>query len=234
MHEAALDTSEGTAFAIKKDNQILATHYRPHEPHSTQEQLEPWMRDILQDHELTFGAIARWSVGLGPGSFTGIRVGIAFLKGITLESAAQLQGVLTAYAVASQTSADLQTHDTLAVLNDARRGQIIVTEFCKEHSELSLHRESWIPRKDEFEYIAERCTRLVTIQAQAIKKIVPEKFRPKLVELSEIDAAYLFNAPETCIQHYAVNRKNLEPVYVRPPALVKPGKQKNLELGSDA
>jgi len=224
MHEAALDTSGGTAFAIKENDKVIATHYRPFEPQNTQENLEPWLRDSLQEHELTFSSVARWFVGVGPGSFTGIRVGIAFVKGLALQSAAEIQGISTAYAVAAQSSADLTKNSRIIVLNDARRHQLVLTEFHKEKGGLSLSENSFIPADEEqLKHHLSNCSRLVTMQPEAVNKVLPEEFRGKLLVLNELDASSLFSAPEELRQRYEMGSTNIEPIYVRPPAAVKPG-----------
>lgn len=66
-----------------------------------------------------FGAIDRIGVTVGPGSFTGLRVGLAFAQGLGAALARPLVGVSTLDALAA--SAD---GADVAALIDARRGQV--------------------------------------------------------------------------------------------------------------
>lgn len=221
MIEAALDTSGGTAFALRKDGKVIASHYRPFEPRSTQEQLEPWLREVLQEHDLTFSAVVRWTVGLGPGSFTGIRIGIAFVKGITAVSAAALQGGMTAYALADQNSLDLAAGSCVAVLNDARCGQLIVTEFRKEKSSMSLLKNPYIPENLEEPGLLDGFQRLITQDVEAAKERIPAGQQDKLMFVDELDASCFFSCPSEYLQVHAPPQSSISPLYVRPPAVRK-------------
>ncbi len=52
-------------------------------------------RDVLQNHNHTISDVTLIAITLGPGSFTGIRVGLAFCKGLNAGSSIPLVGVPT-------------------------------------------------------------------------------------------------------------------------------------------
>ena len=84
--------------------------------------------------ELLAGAGVRWSeidriaVGLGPGTFTGLRVGIATARGLAQSLSAELVGASSLRALAQAAVADGQRRGVLAVI-DARRGQAFVAAY---------------------------------------------------------------------------------------------------------
>ena len=66
------------------------------------------------------------AVGVGPGSFTGLRVGIAAAQGIALGLGIPLVGVATLECVARNAPAEAHT---VCVLVDAGRGEVFVGKF---------------------------------------------------------------------------------------------------------
>jgi tRNA threonylcarbamoyladenosine biosynthesis protein TsaB len=71
--------------------------------------------------------VARWCVGIGPGSFTGVRIGVATVKGIVLATGAELAGVSSLEALAALVSGaeNASGAPVLAAL-DAIRGEVYV------------------------------------------------------------------------------------------------------------
>jgi tRNA threonylcarbamoyladenosine biosynthesis protein TsaB len=66
--------------------------------------------------------IVRWGVGVGPGSFTGARIGVATVKGIVLATGAELVGVTSVDAVAYGLPADALVVSVVA----AGKGEVFV------------------------------------------------------------------------------------------------------------
>lgn len=70
-----------------------------------------------------FAAIDRIGVTVGPGSFTGLRVGLAFAQGLGSALGRPVVGVSTLDALAASVEASLLSGDVAALI-DARRGQV--------------------------------------------------------------------------------------------------------------
>lgn len=78
---------------------------------------------VLAEASLAFSAIERIGVTVGPGSFTGLRVGVAFAKGLASALAIPAVGIGTLEALAAE------AQGLVFAAIDARRGQIYGQAF---------------------------------------------------------------------------------------------------------
>jgi len=83
------------------------------------------VRETLAAAGKGFPALDRVAVTVGPGSFTGVRVGMAFAKGIALALDRPCVGVGTLEALAAST----QVGDVRTAVIDAGRGQVYLQIF---------------------------------------------------------------------------------------------------------
>jgi tRNA threonylcarbamoyladenosine biosynthesis protein TsaB len=87
-------------------------------------QLLPLATRLLDEAQLAFAELDRVVVGVGPGTFTGLRIGVATARALAQGTGAELVGVSTLRALA----ANAEGRQVLAVL-DARRGEAFVAEY---------------------------------------------------------------------------------------------------------
>lgn len=88
---------------------------------------------VLAEAQLPMQAIGRIGVTIGPGSFTGIRTGVATARGLSLALGVPSAGVTTLQVLAAAALLDHPGKPVLAAI-DARRGEIYAQVFgpdCK-------------------------------------------------------------------------------------------------------
>jgi len=93
------------------------------------ERLLPMVLATLDDAGLGFGAIDLYAVTVGPGSFTGLRVGLAAVGGMALAAGRPIVGVTTFAAAAAAVPAAERAGRTIVVAVDSRRGDLFVQAF---------------------------------------------------------------------------------------------------------
>ncbi len=126
MKILALDTSTLAAtMALVDDSEVLAeSNLPPGRTHSTT--LLPEIRRILKDRALEVRDLDLIAVGLGPGSFTGLRIGLAAAKGLAWAAGKPLVGVPTLDALAMNHP---PARTRICPLVDARKGQVYAALF---------------------------------------------------------------------------------------------------------
>ena len=131
----ALDSTENTAtVALTRDRELLGqATLRAGLTHS--ETLLPLLETLRQGARLTYDDIDAFVTSAGPGSFTGVRIGAATVKGLAFAQNKPCLGVSACEALAY----NLIGFDGLAVaVMDARRGQLYNAVFAVENG--VLHR----------------------------------------------------------------------------------------------
>lgn len=94
------------------------------------ERLFPMIQAVLSDAGLTFADIARVAITIGPGTFTGVRTGVAAARGLALASGCAVVGLTSLEIMAHRARRELpKPPDHLAVAVDARRGQVYLQTF---------------------------------------------------------------------------------------------------------
>jgi tRNA threonylcarbamoyl adenosine modification protein YeaZ len=90
----------------------------------------------MEEAGIGFAALDRLAVTVGPGSFTGIRVGIAAARGLALVTGCPVVGIGTLAVIAESARAAAGPVPVMAVL-DARRDEVYAQAFAADGSPLS-------------------------------------------------------------------------------------------------
>ena len=122
MKILAADTALGACSVAILDDEKLLAHRFAAMARGHAEAIAPMVDDAIHESGLTFGALDRLAVTTGPGTFTGQRVGLAFMRGLRVALKRPLIGVTTLEAMCAAAMAEART-PYAAAIHDARRGE---------------------------------------------------------------------------------------------------------------
>ena len=127
MKLLALDTAlDACSVAVLDDQTVLAVRSEPMQ-RGHQERIAPMVADAMAAASLAFAELERIAVAVGPGSFTGLRVGLAFAKATSLALDIPCIGVGTLEALAASTPNCRS--GLIAAAIDAKRDQVYLQAF---------------------------------------------------------------------------------------------------------
>ena len=128
MRILALDTClPACSAAVIDGERVLASASEPMMK-GHQERLGSMVREVMETAGLSFDDLDRIGVTVGPGSFTGLRVGVAFAKGLSAALDKPCVGIGSLEAMAAE-----RIGLVVAVI-DARRDQVYVQAFRDGHA----------------------------------------------------------------------------------------------------
>jgi len=128
----AIDTSMAACSAAVWRERVIARRFAAME-RGHAEALFPMIREVMTEAGATFADLRAIAVTRGPGSFTGVRVGVAVARGLALAAnrpviaATSLEVI--AHGAAKRLTAE-QARDPLVVAMDARRGELYCQQFA--------------------------------------------------------------------------------------------------------
>jgi tRNA threonylcarbamoyladenosine biosynthesis protein TsaB len=126
MRILALETTDQTGSAALLDDDRIVAATRLRADQRSAQSLAPAMQALLAQAAWKPAEIELVGVAIGPGSFTGLRVGVTTAKTFAHAVAAKIVGLNTLEIVAAQAPAEIQQ---VAVVVDAQRGQLFAARL---------------------------------------------------------------------------------------------------------
>ena len=126
----ALDTAVAAcSVALWRDGKVLAAA-RETMDQGQAEALMPMIEEVMAKAGVSYAALDRIAVTVGPGSFTGVRVGLAAARGLGLAAGKPVVGVMTTEVLAAAVP-EIERKDGVHILAaiDTKRGDLYVQQF---------------------------------------------------------------------------------------------------------
>lgn len=165
MKICAIDSSGLVAGVAVFEDGIMKSEYCVHHKITHSETLLPMLNEVSTMTDLDMNSIDAFAIAAGPGSFTGLRIGAATVKGLGLVIDKPVVSVPTLEALAYNAYGN---SGIICPIMDARRGQVYTAAY------------SFIYRKDKKDYLLnpiikmtacsfeELCERLNTLKQRVL------------------------------------------------------------------
>ena len=229
MKILGIDSSSITAsVAITENDSVVAENFINNGLTHSQT-LMPLVENVLEKSKLNLSDIDFFAVTNGPGSFTGIRIGIASIKGICDALNKKCIPVSTLEAIAEP----LRNEDVIAcAVMDARCNQVYTASFYKGKR---LCDDRAVLIDDLKEDILKYNKNTILIGDGAV--LVYEKLKETVnnISLADEDIRYIKGSSVCSIatrmaeKHLEVTSQNLVPFYLRLPQAERELKNKNFK-----
>ena len=235
-----LDTSTSIAsLALIAHGKVAASMARPVTSHGAA--IPGAVDELLSAAGLAIRDLGAIAVGTGPGSFTGLRIGLSYAKGIAMATRCALAGVpsFDAMALAALERDNTDPGRLVCVVADARKGEVYAALYRVVADGLEKLSEELVITLD---HLASRITEDVMFvgDQRAKEAAAVAQSRGHRVALSE---AGILDLRGVCVAAIGGARfargdtdraDSLEPLYIRTPeATFKPAKKYPADIGTE-
>ncbi|MBP3402225.1 MAG: tRNA (adenosine(37)-N6)-threonylcarbamoyltransferase complex dimerization subunit type 1 TsaB [Clostridia bacterium] len=126
-------TAKAASVAVLDGDRVLG-HYTVDNGLTQSELLLPMAENLLESLKMTFNDIELYTTSVGPGSFTGVRIGVSLIKGLAFGKNIPCVEVSTLEALAENLSG---IPGIIVPCMDARRAQVYSATFRSDGDSLS-------------------------------------------------------------------------------------------------
>lgn len=185
-------------------------------------QLTPLIDRLMQRQQLDFAALRAVAVSYGPGSYTGLRIGLSTAKGICFATDCSLIVIDTLQALAAGGRAHYPDADYIVPMIDARRMEVYTAAYdAQGHAVLPT--QAMIVAEGAFAEWLNAGKRLAFVGNGAMKCApVIGADRATFAEL-DCDASYLAGLAQAAFDAQAfADVAYVEPAYLKSPNITQP------------
>ena len=137
--------------SISEDDKTILLRENNAVEYSHSEQLHVFIKEVLNDASLTFEDLDAVSVSKGPGSYTGLRIGVSAAKGLCFSLDIPLIAVATLQSMARQVK--LEKNELVIPVLDARRMEVYSAVYDDNYREIRETRAEIIDSTSFGDYV---------------------------------------------------------------------------------
>ena len=164
--------TKNCSVSIAKDGQVIALKELNNGNYSHAEVLHPFILDVLNEVSLTSKEIDAVAVSKGPGSYTGLRIGVSAAKGLCFAFDKPLISIKTLESLAHAISVD---EGMIVSMLDARRMEVYAAVFDKKHQQIRDIKAEIIDENSFSDYLETNTVYFLGDGAHKCKEVITHK-----------------------------------------------------------
>lgn len=191
------------------------------------QQLTLYIEEVLKQAQLSLADLDAIAVSSGPGSYTGLRIGVSVAKGLCFSLEKPLLAVNTLKSMAYEVleSGKIEEKDIIVSLQDARRMDAFAAIYDAQLNEIEAAHFLTL-EEDSFQQFQQKGGR-IWICGNAASKMPRNKENLLLTEVHGPSARYMEAlASKKWAEQSFEDLAYFEPFYLKPPNISKPNKNK--------
>lgn len=175
--------------SLAKDGQTILCKEIAEQGYSHAERLHVFIEEILKETKVKIQELHAVAVSKGPGSYTGLRIGVSTAKGLCYALGIPIIVLDTLQVLAHQVSVD---NGNIVPMLDARRMEVYSAVFDKNHQKIKevqaeiLTEESYLEFNETVYFIGDCQEKCQTVLIQPNFKFLPEILFPSANEMSHL------------------------------------------------
>jgi tRNA threonylcarbamoyladenosine biosynthesis protein TsaB len=175
--------------SLAKDGQTILCKEIAEQGYSHAERLHVFIEEILKETNVKIQELHAVAVSKGPGSYTGLRIGVSTAKGLCYALGIPLIAVDTLQVLAHQVSVE---SGIIVPMLDARRMEVYSAVFDKNHQKIKevqaeiLTENSYSEISQTVYFIGDCQEKCQTVLTQPNFKFLPEILFPSANQMSQL------------------------------------------------
>ena len=165
-------STKNCSVSIADNGKIVAMKELNNGNYSHAEVLHPFIEDILKEAGMLIGELEGVAVSKGPGSYTGLRIGVSAAKGLSFALNIPLISIDTLHSLSHAITVEA---GTIVPMLDARRMEVYAAVFDKTHKQIRTIEAEVIEDSSFSEYLALGKVYFLGDGAQKCKETITHK-----------------------------------------------------------
>ncbi|WGH74471.1 tRNA (adenosine(37)-N6)-threonylcarbamoyltransferase complex dimerization subunit type 1 TsaB [Tenacibaculum tangerinum] len=164
--------TKNCSVSIASDGEILAIQELNDGNYSHAEKLHPFIQQVIKEAKLSFDEIDAIAVSKGPGSYTGLRIGVSAAKGLCFALGKPLIAVETLQSLACKVHVD---EGLIVPMLDARRMEVYAAVYNANYEQVREIKAEIINNDSFKEYLSQGKVYFIGDGTAKCKEVITHK-----------------------------------------------------------